>query len=336
MPNKTLVLGATGLLGSHLLWELTQKGSVLAGYRNEKRIEDVRKLFLFYDKTIGEQRFQQIEWRRIDILDFSTLEEAIREASQVYHAAALVSFHRIDFYRCIKQNREGTANVVNACLAHPEVRLCYVSSTAAVGKTQEGFINEGHLWKSSDKNSGYSVSKFGAEKEVWRGMEEGLNAVIINPCTIIGPGRWEEGSMEMFNVAQKGLRFYSSGSNATVDARDVASAAIFLMNSGIQRERFLCIGENRSFRSLFTDIAESMNKTPPKIYIPRRLALVTAYLIETIALIRGRRQGMTIESTRAAYNSFAYDDTKLRTLQKNPRYRLKETIENAIKGRIMP
>ena len=116
MPNKTLVLGATGLLGSHLLWELTQKGSVLAGYRNEKRIEDVRKLFLFYDKTIGDQRFQQIEWRRIDILDFSTLEEAIREASQVYHAAALVSFHRIDFYRCIKQNREGTANVVTRAL----------------------------------------------------------------------------------------------------------------------------------------------------------------------------------------------------------------------------
>ncbi|MFM7566326.1 MAG: NAD-dependent epimerase/dehydratase family protein [Flavobacteriales bacterium] len=334
MPNKTLVLGATGLLGSHLLWELTREGPVVGAYRNEKRIEDVRKLFAYYGGSEGEHRFNLIEWKPIDVLDFFTLQQAIHEANYVYHAAALVSFHRIDFYRCIKQNREGTANVVNACLSNPGVRLCYVSSTAAVGKNQQGPINEGHLWKASDKNSGYSVSKFGAEKEVWRGMEEGLNAVIINPCTILGPGRWEEGSMEMFLVAQKGLRFYPSGANATVDARDVATSAVFLMKSNLQRQRFLCIGENRSFQSLFTEIALAMKKPAPSIRVSRRVALLTAYLMETIALLRSKRQGMTIEATRAAFNTHVYDDSKLKALENVQRYSLTETIENAISGRI--
>lgn len=334
MPNKTLVIGSTGLLGSHLLWELTQEGPVVGTYRSEKRMDDVKKLFLYYDKDQGDRRFKRIEWRKVDVLDLSSLQEALKDISFVYHCAALVSFHRIDFYRCIKQNREGTANVVNACLSIPGIRLCYISSTAAVGKTQEGLINEGHLWKASDKNSGYSVSKFGAEKEVWRGMEEGLNAVIINPCTIIGPGRWEEGSMEMFLVAQRGLKFYPSGANATVDARDVAKSSIFLMQSNIQRQRFLCIGENRTFRSLFSEIAEAMNKPAPSLFVPRRIALFAAYFMESISLLRGKRQGMTIESTRAAYNTFAYDDSKLKSTQKIERYSLKESIENAISGRI--
>jgi dihydroflavonol-4-reductase len=166
-------------------------------------------------------------------------------------------------------------------------------------------------------------------------MEEGLNAVIINPCTVIGPGLWEEGSMEMFRVANNGIPFYPSGCNATVDARDVATSMVFLMDSGIQNERFLCTGSNKDFRGLFTAITRAMNKKPPRIYAPKWLAIPVSYFLETISLVRKKRQGMTIESARAAYATRIYNSNKLKKLMPNPFFSLEESIEHAIKGRIV-
>ncbi len=331
----TLVIGGTGLVGSHLLWLLAQQGPVFASSRSIKNQERVRQLFHFCDSKIGEELFKRIEWITLDILNIEDLAASLKGMRKVYHCAALVSFHRIDFYRCIQINREGTANVVNACLDIPNIRLCYVSSTAAVGQNPAGEIDETCLWKASDTNSGYSVAKFGAEKEVWRGMEEGLNAVIINPCTVIGPGLWEEGSMEMFRAAKNGIQFYPSGCNATVDARDVATSMVFLMDSGIQNERFLCTGSNKGFRVLFTAITRAMNKKPPRIYAPKWLAIPVSYFLETISLVRKKRQGMTIESARAAYATRIYNSNKLKKLMPNSFFSLEESIEHAIKGRIV-
>lgn len=337
MQNKpdTLVIGGTGLVGSHVLWLLAQQGPVMASGRTEKNRSRVRSLFLHYDSVRGAEFYKNISWIDLDILDVDALQIAMKSMKKVFHCAALVSFHRIDFYRCITLNRDGTANVVNACLSVPGLRLCYVSSTAAVGINPNGEITETCLWKSSDKNSGYSVSKFGAEKEVWRGIEEGLNAVIINPCTVIGPGNWTEGSMEMFRVAEGGLLFYPSGSNATVDARDVAKSMVFLMNSEIRNERFLCTGTNKDFRGLFTEIAHRMGKKGPRIFAPKWLAIPVSYLLETISLLRKRRQGMTIESAQAAYSTRVYNSDKLKSLMKHPFFSLEESINNVIQGRIL-
>lgn len=337
MQNKpdTLVIGGTGLVGSHVLWLLAQQGPVMASGRTEKNRSRVRSLFLHYDSVRGAEFYKNISWIDLDILDVDALQIAVKSMKKVFHCAALVSFHRIDFYRCITLNRDGTANVVNACLSVPGLRLCYVSSTAAVGINPNGEITETCLWKSSDKNSGYSVSKFGAEKEVWRGIEEGLNAVIINPCTVIGPGNWTEGSMEMFRVAEGGLLFYPSGSNATVDARDVAKSMVFLMDSEIRNERFLCTGTNKDFRGLFTEIAHRMGKKGPRIFAPKWLAIPVSYLLETISLLRKRRQGMTIESAQAAYSTRVYNSDKLKSLMKHPFFTLEESIINAIQGRML-
>jgi dihydroflavonol-4-reductase len=337
MQNKpdTLVIGGTGLVGSHVLWLLAQQGPVASSGRTEKNRSRVRSLFIHYDSMRGAELYNNISWIDLDILDVDAVQIAMAPMKKVFHCAALVSFHRIDFYRCIALNREGTANVVNACLSVPGLRLCYVSSTAALGINPNGEITENCLWKSSDKNSGYSVSKFGAEKEVWRGIEEGLNAVIINPCTVIGPGNWAEGSMEMFRVAERGLLFYPSGSNATVDARDVAKSMVFLMDSDIRNERFLCTGTNKDFRGLFTAIAHTMGKKGPRVFAPKWLAIPVSYLLETLSLLRKRRQGMTIESAQAAYSTRIYNAAKLKSLMNQPFFTLEESINNAIQGRML-
>lgn len=332
--SDTLVIGGTGLVGSHLLWVLAQQGAVTASSRTDDHRLGVKKLFHYYGGSGGDAFYNNIHWISLDILDIEALSKAFRSMKKIYHCAALVSFHRIDFYSCIKMNRDGTANVVNACLENPGVRLCYVSSTAAVGKNPGAEITEDCLWKVSDLNSGYSVSKFGAEKEVWRGIEEGLNAVIINPCTVIGAGRWEEGSMEMFRVANRGLKFYTSGANATVDARDVAKSMVFLMESGVVNERFLCTGTNLDFKTLFALIAEQMGRKKPKIFTPQWLAVPFSYVLETLSLIRKKRQGMTIESAHAAYSIRRYNSKKLKTIYPHAFHSIEESIENAIKGRI--
>jgi len=334
--NKPVVIGGTGLVGSHLLYVLAQKGPVTATARNSKNHATVEKVFQYYNPERGTLWYQNIEWVDLDILDIDGIQEVVSNAKEVYHCAALVSFHRIDFYRCIEFNRQGTANVVNACLQVPCLKLCYVSSTAALGKNPGGMIDETCAWKATDKNSGYSVSKFGAEKEVWRGIEEGLNAVIINPCTVIGAGKWKEGSMELFSVAQKGMPFYPSGANAIVDARDVAASMVFLMQNPFCAEKFLCTGSNQEFKALFTLICQKMGKRGSKIYAPYWIALPLSYVLETWSLLRRKRQGMTIESTRAAYSTRIYNSAKLKSLVPNAFCTLEESIDNAIKGKIEP
>lgn len=335
-PTRNLVLGGTGLIGSHLLYTLAQKGPVTATAQSSKKHKNVQALFTFYNPQQGNLWYRNIQWIDLDLLDFDGISEAIGQATHVYHCAALVSFHRIDFYRCIEFNRKGTENVVNACLSYPQVQLCYVSSTAALGRNPGGLIDERCSWKATDKNSGYSVAKFGAEKEVWRGIEEGLSAVIINPCTVIGPGIWESGSMELFYAARKGMLFYPNGANATVDVRDVVACMMYLMEQGIRAQKFLCTGTNQDFRTLFTIICQRLGKPVPRFYAPYWLALSLSYLVETWSLLRGKRRGMTIESTRAAYAVRTYNSRKLKTLVPFEFCSLEDSIDHAIQGRILP
>ena len=226
-----LVTGGTGLLGSHLLVELTKStNTIRAIYRSENRLNAVEKLFQYYLGDSYLDSWKKIEWVSADILDVESLKFAFQGVDIVYHSAGFVSFATSDFRRCIKINREGTANIVNLCLRFQVKKLGYVSSTAAIGGKEGGLITENDKWENTPLTSGYSVSKYLAEKEVWRGIEEGLNAVMINPCVILGPGNWDETSLTIFKNVSKGMKYYPTGANATVDARDVASCLVSLVD----------------------------------------------------------------------------------------------------------
>ena len=168
-----LVTGGTGLLGSRLLFDLTSRGErVRALKRPASNLDTVRRIFSYYSDNPGELLYR-IEWVDTDILDFDTLMYSMQNVRQVYHLAAIVSFDPKDREKLMRTNVEGTRNVVNACLTNSVQKLCYASSTASLGNTdQDGFIREGSLWASERSRSGYSVSKYNAELEVWRGIEE--------------------------------------------------------------------------------------------------------------------------------------------------------------------
>lgn len=330
-----LVTGATGLLGSHLLFKLVQSGEVCkALYRTEQKIKLVEKLFHYYNSPQAEELFSKIEWVKGDLNDFETIESLFVDVDFVYHCAAKVSFHKADFSACLKENRNATANVVNYSLKYGIKKLCYVSSTAAIGVNKNGLTSEATLWEGGEEVSGYSISKFSAEKEVWRGIEEGLAAVIINPCLILGPGDWGSGSLSIFRSTRKGSFFYTSGSNAVVDARDVATSMHLLMKSDIVAERFLCIGENITFHDLFIQLSKRFNTKPPKFLPPKSLALLAATILEFLSRISGKKNGFSIETANSAYKKIVYDKTKLTNALSIQFHTLEETIDNSIRGRL--
>ena len=330
-----LVTGGTGLVGGHLLCELTQRNELIrASYRTQIKKEETRKLFEFYFQEKAQQFFSKIEWVKADILSIPSLNELFLGVSYVYHCAALVSFHKIDFYTCLKVNRQGTANIVNMCLSYNVKKLCYVSSTAALGYNTNGLTDETTMWKPGKEVSGYSISKYSAEKEVWRGIEEGLSAVMINPCLILGPGNWNDGSLSIFKTASKGISFYPTGSNAIVDVRDVVTSLQFFMNTSIVSQRFLCTGQNISFKELQTELAITFNKKAPNIKSPRIIALLFASFSEVISLLLRKRRGLTIESVYSAYKNISYDNSLIIATTGQTFTPINETLNHAIKGRI--
>jgi dihydroflavonol-4-reductase len=263
-----LITGGTGLVGSHLLYKLTTSGeNVKALCRKTSNKENVLRIFSHYTRD-PKKYFDRIEWVEGDLLDYYSLVDALEGVSKVYHAAALVSFDSSNAYKLIKINTEGTANIVNACLEKKIEKLCHVSSIAAIGSTSNGDpITENVQWDPSVNHSAYSYSKFHSEMEVWRGINEGLQTVIVNPSIIIGPGleKWREGFSALFTRVWRGMSFYSNGITGYVDVRDVADCMIRLMNSEIVSERFILNAENISFRELLNEIADNLGRKRPFI-----------------------------------------------------------------------
>lgn len=305
-----LVTGATGLLGSRLVFDLANGGKkIRALYRNEASKNHLNRYFREHPQLL-----QQIEFFRGDITDIFCLQEALSGIDEVYHCAGKVSFQPSDRERMHHINISGTANVVNACLDAGIRKLCHVSSIAAIGRNgTPAMINEDNSWKTSAHNSEYAISKYGAEREVWRGIAEGLNAVIVNPGVIIGPGDWRTDSSMLFGQVNRGLRFYTEGMNGFVDVRDVAASMIKLMNGDRTGERFILVAENKPFREVFDRIADALHKPRPSIKAGPFLAAI-AWRTEWIrSKLFGTRPVITKETARSASGVNRYDNTKIKT-----------------------
>jgi nucleoside-diphosphate-sugar epimerase len=306
-----LVTGATGLVGTHLLLALSRKGKTVRALRRKSSdMDQVRSVFGWYEDD-PDSLLQHIDWIEGDVLDVVSLREAMHQVEVIYHCAGKVSFDSFDRHALLHVNQQGTANVVNTALNLGVKKLCHVSSVSALGKSKQGeTIDEQHYWKTSRKNSIYAVSKYAGEREVWRGHEEGLPAVIINPSIIIGPSQWDVGSTRLFSTIYKGVPAYTSGIGGYVDVRDVAEIMIRLMESDISGERFVVSAENCSFEHVITQIARVLNKRPPRLRLYPWMG-EAGWVAEHILRIFGRTPTLTKEIARSAFHRFYYDNSKI-------------------------
>ncbi len=265
------VTGGTGLVGAHLLYELCKAGKkVKALKRKTSNLVQVRKTFAYYTGD-AQQLFETIEWVDGDILDYFSLEKLLKGVTEIYHCAAIVSFESKERQRMISNNVEGTANLVNAAIENGVKKICHVSSIAALGKMQNGdLVTEETNWVPSKKNSAYSESKFYSETEIWRGIEEGLDAIIVNPSIIFGPANWENGSAKIFKTIWDGMKFYTKGVTGFVDVFDVVRPMIKLMDAenfeSCKNQRYILSAENLSYQQVFAQIAETLQKPKPTIW----------------------------------------------------------------------
>jgi nucleoside-diphosphate-sugar epimerase len=329
MTNRILLSGATGLLGSHVLMELVASDAyIIALYRDDRARDDVNSLFKYYGI---EDKWEKVVWEKGDVLDVQRLHDLMENVNQVYHCAAMVSFDPSDAVKLHKINVEGTQNMVNSALASGVDKFVHVSSTAAIGRLNGSELcTEKTKWNNDDYHSYYAKSKYSSEREVWRAIEEGLNAVIVNPCIIIGPGNPEKSSGTLLSTVANGLVFYTEGANAFVDARDVSSIMIKLMNSSIQSERFLCIGENMKFKEMFTLIANEMNVKAPSIKASRFMTSIAWRLMKLISLFSGKTPRVTSESARASHKTTLFSNEKIKEYLNIEFTPIKMSVANAV------
>ncbi|RQO72524.1 nucleoside-diphosphate sugar epimerase [Pedobacter sp. KBW06] len=295
-----LVTGATGFLGAELIHQLTGQGIKLRALKREHSvIPDLIK-----DNPL-------IEWAVADINDLSTLDTAFEDIHQVYHCAAMISFDPKDKAKLLKVNIEGTSNVVNLCVEN-QARLLHVSSVAALGNAKKGqLITEKDFWEYDSKAHSYAISKYEGEMEVWRGIAEGLEAVIVNPSVIIGGPAGFQGSGAIFKLVKEGLSFYTKGATGIVDVEDVAKSMIALMNSKITEERFTISAENYNYQRFFGEIARGFGvKAPAKEAKPWMLGIAWR-AAKLASLFTGKPAALTSDAARSSLNESLYSNKKI-------------------------
>jgi nucleoside-diphosphate-sugar epimerase len=310
------VTGGTGLVGAHLLYELTLAGNkVKALKRKTSNLQQVLKTFSYYSDNSNEL-FNQIDWVDGDILDYFSLENILKEITEIYHCAAIVSFDPKERQKMISNNVEGTANLVNAAIENGVKKICHVSSIAALGRLDEGqFVTEETNWVPSKKISGYSESKFFSETEIWRGIEEGLDAVIVNPSIIFGPANWESGSAKMFKTIWNGMKFYTKGVTGFVDVKDVVKAMILLMSEtnfeSAKNQRYLLNAENLSYENIFCQIADALEKPRPKIYTSDLMLKLVWRVAKIAGWITRKPSVITREIVSNSNTIYNFDGSKI-------------------------
>lgn len=307
-----LVTGGTGLVGSHLLYDLAQKDIPIRALRRKRsNVQEVKLLFSYYSDT-AEKLFSKIEWIEGDMLDVFSLSDAMKGVTHVYHCAAVVSMNSSDGEKMIQANVTGTANLVNCALENKIQKLCYVSSVAALGVEKGKDITEETPWNDESNVSAYAISKYLSENEVWRASQEGLKVVVVNPTIVIGPGSRHRSSGLLLKAAAKGLRWYSSGGMGYADVRDVSRCMMTLMDSEVSNQKFIVSSENLSYKKFMELVYTSLVKPLPNKRAGKILLGIAWRLDKLKSLLTGSDHIFTKEIARYAGIKLSYSNAKIK------------------------
>ena len=329
MDNLTFLTGSTGLLGGHMLIQLYKKGKRLRCLiRSTSSFEQLQTICDFYEQSFEELK-NNVDWVVGDTLDYCSLCEMMKHVDEVYHCAALVSFNSKDNASILRTNIQGTANMVDAALSNNIKRFCFVSSIAALGKTYDHSpIQEETPRKNEGRSSNYSESKFKSELEIWRGMAEGLNAVIVNPGIILGPGLIDKGSMLIVKTGRKGLPFYTKATTGYVDVRDVCRSSIELMERSFYGKRYILVSENAHSGTVLGLVAKEYGKKPPR-YVAGPLLLSFGVFASTIwGFLTGTTPQLTKSTIRSVQNPDRFSNERLKTTLNYAFIPLDQTIKD--------
>jgi len=298
-----VITGSSGLLGSCVAKEAQRRGIPFRALVREGRAAALT--------SIGIDRASIVE---ADIFDVPALLKAFDGADVVVHCAALVSFNPRHKKKIFDTNVGGTGNVVNCCLQQGVRKLVHVSSVAAFGRQKLATsINESTGWLAGIKQTHYGESKYLAELEVYRGMEEGLQISLINPSVILAAANGYRSSSRFFSAVWSELPFFADFAICYVDARDVVEMIMKLANGNNNGERYIASAGQISVGSLLKHIALRVQKRPPTIKLRGRLLDAFAATEDFRSWLTGSAPILSRQSLMLLKDSATFDNTKART-----------------------
>lgn len=261
---EVLVTGANGFLGSWLVRRLLTDGhQVTCLVRPTSDLTELKAL-----EALG----LRCKYAFGDVTQPDTLVAAFQGQEAVFHLAGFIAYRKADRAMMQKVNVDGTNNVVRACLKVQTPRLIHLSSVVAIGASfnDQLVLTEDFVFNLKDLNLGYFETKRQAEAIVMSAVQEkGLNAVILNPSTIYGPGDALKGSRKtQVKVAQGRFKFYTGGGVNVVPVENCVDGIVRAWLNGRSGERYILAGQNLTIKDLLGLIAKAAGVPAPSIRIP--------------------------------------------------------------------
>ncbi|MDD5288159.1 MAG: NAD-dependent epimerase/dehydratase family protein [Dehalococcoidales bacterium] len=314
-----VVTGASGHLGSNLVRALVA----------EKR--PVRALVHINRQTVEGLGAEIVS---ANITDVDSLCRAFEGAEVVYHLAATISLLKHDWHRVAAVNVIGTRNVVDACLKCGVKRLVHFSSIHAFVQTPYNMpVDESRSLVESRQYPPYDRSKAAGEKEVRKGIEKGLDAVIINPTAIIGPYDYQPSHFgaALLSMANGKMVALIDGGFDWVDVRDVVKGAMTAEKQAPTGSKYLLSGHWVSMCEMAEVVKEITGASIPGFICPTPLAMLGAPVATAFNRLLGRRPLYTTVALKALNSNHNISHEKAtRELGYQPRP-FRETITDTLK-----
>lgn len=309
-----LITGITGLFGNHLAREFSHLGKI-HGLKRE-------------DSVIGSVSDVAVQWHTGELSNMESLLEALEGIDLVVHAAGMVSFAAKDKGKLYETNTIGTANIVNAMLAVGVKKLVHVSSVAAIGRNQElKKIDEEFKWTESSLNTDYAVSKYWAELEAWRGEQEGLQLIVVNPSVLLGKASYGKSSTAIYSYVLEENKFYPKGDLNIIDVRDAAKITRLLVEKQVWGNRYILNRQSISYRSFFSEIAAVFGKKAPYYAVPTWLISVVAVSFSILRTIGLSKSPLNKQTAMISQQKIHFDNSKIHSLLDYTYFPLRDTLE---------
>lgn len=279
-----LVTGGTGFLGSHLCRGLAGQGH---------RITVLKRL----TSDVSHLRGIEVQFRDGDITDVDAVRQAVKGQDVVVHAAAHGAYWRRLGHIQSETNVQGTRNVAAACLHHAVRRLVHISSIVAIGvPSDDRPADESFQFNLQNSRLNYPRSKRLAELEVLRAVDEGLDAVIVNPASIFGPHGDKFRGGEMIEKVRHGRAItYFQGGRNIVHVDDVVDGTVRALHKGRRGERYILGGDNVSYRQIAESAALALGMDKPRLAVTYPMTWLAAALLEPVGLLTGKRPRFTYD-----------------------------------------
>lgn len=274
---KIFITGITGLLGSYVAKEFASLGEI----HGFKRPSSSTRLL----EGVG----FPIHWHEGSISDIGSIDQALKGMDLVIHCAGKVSFFKKDEEELFEVNVKGTANLINAMLYSEVNKLIHVSSVSALGRNPEvTVVDEEHKWVDSPLNTKYGTSKYWGELEAWRGEQEGLDLIVVNPSVLLGKIKDDRSSTSIYSYVLKNSSYYPKGSINFLDVRDAARIIKELFKNNCWGNRFILNNQSIKYKEFFKIMAVAFGKKAPNKPVNDFLLKSGLFFIGL-----GRRLGLT-------------------------------------------